>query len=89
VKNEPEFQYMGYNGYSDMEVIQNLHKVVYNQPYPRWYASISNYIPSKGEAFGLLPMSADPSTWEVLSNKDRKVLTNDDAFLAEKQRSKV
>jgi hypothetical protein len=89
VRHDPNFQYIGYNGYYDLEELQELHLLVYGQAYPNWYSPIRNYVPHKDETFGLLPISTDPGDWQVLLLDDKRVLTSDDAFLAAKQRSKV
>jgi hypothetical protein len=89
VKHNPDFKWIGYSGYSDLELIQRLHENVYGVAYPYWYCPISNFVPTVNEPFGILPLSANPKDWQVLTPEDSRVLTSDDAFLARKQRSKV
>lgn len=86
IKNDPNFQWIGYNGYHEIEQLQELHRHCYDVSYPFWFESSRSYIPVTEEYFGFQPIESDIFN---LQDPRLKGLTGDDKFLALKQKSLV
>jgi hypothetical protein len=89
VKNETDFKYIGFCGYASLEILQELHRIAFNVPYPLWYRPIRAFLPSVDEQFGIIPVYNEVNKQETPGTDDLALLTAGDGFLATRQRSKV